>query len=308
MAEATSSKLEQRITEARQRIAEQASPAGVEQRTFSAQVDADYRGEVVVEAREAREGVEAEFEFVGHAAVFDQLSEDLGGWRERIKRGAFRRVLGDDVRFTVNHNPDLLLARTRNGTLRLKEDPTGLATEADIAPTTLGKDLRILVDREDMTQMSFMFIVAEAEWDDENGELVRTITRMEALFDVCACTYPAYPQTDGGARAQAPAGNPAAEVDLRLTGSAPGLVEALERMGGKNLAASAAGGGDPEQDSIESPPEQEQRSGGDAAQPGSEGRSGDPQVTDGPDASEQAEAAKRQAAGRRRRLRLRQQA
>jgi len=33
----------------------------------------------------------------GHAAVFDQLSEDLGGFREQIARGAFRSVLANTV-------------------------------------------------------------------------------------------------------------------------------------------------------------------------------------------------------------------
>jgi len=179
--------LERRIAAARSAIGEQ-SPAGVERREVSVDM-------------EVREATEDAFTFIGHAAVFDQPSEDLGGWIEYIKRGAFRRVLGDDVRFLVNHNPDLLLARTRNGTLRLKEDPRGLAVEADIAPTTLGNDLRILLERGDMTQMSFAFIVAPegSDWEeDDSGQLIRTVTRMEALFDVSPVTYPAFPQTDAG--------------------------------------------------------------------------------------------------------------
>lgn len=181
--------LERRIAAAREAIREQA-PAGVERR------------EVPV-ALELREADEDAFTFVGHAAVFDQPSEDLGGWTERIKRGAFKRVLGDDVRFLINHDPNLLLARSRSGTLRLKEDVRGLAVEADIAPTTLGRDLRILLERGDMTQMSFAFIVAPegSEWDeDDDGNLIRTVTRMGSLLDVSPVTYPAYPQTDGGVR------------------------------------------------------------------------------------------------------------
>lgn len=144
------------------------------------------------------------WEFVGHAAVFDELSEVLGmffPFREKIQRGAFKRVLGDDVRFLINHD-GIPLARTRGGTLRLKEDPRGLAVEADIAPTQDGKDLKISLERKDVDQMSFMFTVAEAEWDEDtdDGMPVRIIKRIEALYDVSVVTFPAYPQTDAGAR------------------------------------------------------------------------------------------------------------
>jgi uncharacterized protein len=212
------------------------------------------------------------FTLHGHAAVFDQLSEDLGGWRERVKRGAFKRVVGDDVRCLVNHEPSLLLARTRNGTLRLKEDPVGLAVEADIAPTSVGKDLRILVERGDMTQMSFAFVVAEASWDDEDGELIRTVSRLEALYDVSPVTYPAYPQTDAGVR--------------------------------KDLAAAAAQTrGDSPIPSSASPSEEEQGREADVAQRASDGPSDEPQVSDEPDEPEQAGAWR--LAGRQRRLRQR---
>lgn len=177
--------LNSRIIEARSRLSEIA-PAGIQRRVVPLSN---------VEVREAAEGFVVE----GHAAVFDALSDDLGGFREQIKRGAFKKVLGDDVRFLVNHNPDLLLARTTNNTLRLKEDPTGLHIEADIAPTTAGNDLRILLDRGDMDQMSFAFSMhgGSDTWDeDEDGGLIRTINRFGALFDASAVTYPAYPQTD----------------------------------------------------------------------------------------------------------------
>lgn len=174
-----------RVAEARSRLSEIA-PAGVQRRVVTLSE---------VEIREADEG----FSVRGHAAVFDQLSDNLGGFREKIARGAFKRVLDNDVRFLVNHNPDLLLARTTNGTLRLKEDPTGLQIEADLAATSVGNDLRILLDRGDMDQMSFAFSMQGGSdtWDeDDEGDLIRTINRFGGLFDVSAVTYPAYPQTD----------------------------------------------------------------------------------------------------------------
>jgi HK97 family phage prohead protease len=136
---------------------------------------------------------------VGHAAVFDMLSEDLWGFRERIAPGAFADVLGDDVRALWNHNADYVLGRTKAGTLRIWEDAEGLGVEITPPDTQWARDLLVSIDRGDVTQMSFGFTVAEEEWTYppvESDELpLRTITRMGELFDVSPVTYPAYPQT-----------------------------------------------------------------------------------------------------------------
>lgn len=158
-----------------------------------------------VEVRQVRD--DGSYDFEGHAAVFDELSVDLGdpifgSFHEVIKRGAFKNVLTDDVWFLFNHNPDIVLARSTSGTLKLSEDPRGLFVEADVAPTTAGKDLRILLERGDVSQMSFGFRVAEDEWfEDADGNVTRTILKFEELFDVSAVVFPAYPQTDAGLRA-----------------------------------------------------------------------------------------------------------
>jgi HK97 family phage prohead protease len=142
------------------------------------------------------------FEFVGHAAVFDSLSENLGGFREQIKRGAFKDVLDQDVRLLVNHDPNMPLARGE--ALELTEDPTGLHVRAQIrADLSYANDLRINLEEGNVTQMSFAFgSDVEDDWDeDEDGRLIRTIKRFGSLFDVSPVTYPAYPATDAGLRA-----------------------------------------------------------------------------------------------------------
>lgn len=148
----------------------------------------------------------------GLAAVFDagdgrNQSQDLGGFVERIKRGAFRNVLKDsglDVRALFNHSADMVLGRTTNGTLTLEETPRGLKYTVQVPDVTYARDLRVLIERGDITQSSFAFRVDSAgqEWadDPETGLLVRTITNFTGLQDVSPVTYPAYTAATAGVR------------------------------------------------------------------------------------------------------------
>lgn len=144
---------------------------------------------------EKREGKETLVK--GHAAVFDTLSENLGGFREKIRVGAFDNVLTDDVRVLFNHNSDLILARTTANTARIGVDSTGLPFDYDSGDHSYSRDLIISMERGDVTQASFGFIVGEDQWDeDDDGRLVRTIIKIKRLFDVSPVTFPAYPDTD----------------------------------------------------------------------------------------------------------------
>lgn len=136
---------------------------------------------------------------IGHAAVFNELSEDLGGFREQILPGAFKEAIkNDDVRALFNHNPDLILARNKSNTLSLKEDKTGLAIDFEPPDTQAGRDLLVTLERGDVNQMSFGFSVRPdgQSWEeDDEGQTIRTLTNIR-LFDVSPVVYPAYPQTD----------------------------------------------------------------------------------------------------------------
>ena len=136
---------------------------------------------------------------IGHAAVFNELSENLGGFREMIKPGAFSDTIKtDDVRALFNHNPDHVLGRNKSGTLSMHEDGRGLAIEITPPDTQIGRDLIISMERGDITQMSFGFRVKAGgqDWsEDEEGTVIRTLTDLK-LFDVSPVTFPAYPQTD----------------------------------------------------------------------------------------------------------------
>ena len=127
----------------------------------------------------------------GYGAVFNSESNDLGGFVEYISPNAFDGRLEDDVRFLVNHD-GLPLARTTNGTLRLSVDDKGLRYEADLANTSLSRDLVELLKDGTVSQSSFAFTVEDDSWESRDGVNVRTINKVSRLYDVSSVTYPAY--------------------------------------------------------------------------------------------------------------------
>lgn len=156
-----------------------------------------------VEWRESVASGERKLIMRGHAAVFDRLSLDLGGFRERIAPGAFTAVLdrNPDVHLLVNHDLSRPLARTRSPKfgLELREDPRGLHFYANVAPTSYAEDLSILMDAGVVDQASFAFTVERDEWEiDADERVTRTILEVADLYDVTITAQGAYPQTDTG--------------------------------------------------------------------------------------------------------------
>jgi hypothetical protein len=65
------------------------------------------------------------------------------------------------------------------------------------------QDLRTLMQRGDVDQMSFAFRVAKDEWDEtDETNVIRTVIEFKELFDASIVTFPAYPQTDAQMRGQ----------------------------------------------------------------------------------------------------------
>ena len=139
----------------------------------------------------------------GYALVFDQptVLYECGGveYKEVIARGALDEADLTDVPFKYNHSDNvMIMARTRNKTLQLTIDDTGLLINADLAKTTSGKDMYELIRRGDIDKMSFAFRVKEDYYDRETN--TRTILKISKLYDVAAVDMPAYDQTSISAR------------------------------------------------------------------------------------------------------------
>jgi len=134
----------------------------------------------------------------GYAAVFDSPSEPLP-WTEYVKRGAFRKTIKDgaDVRLLIDHT-GVPLARTKSGTLKLREDDKGLYMEARLDPANPDAvKMRSALMRGDVSQMSFAFETVKDGWNKD-----RTVRELKEvrLHDVSIVTYPAYEETSAEMR------------------------------------------------------------------------------------------------------------
>lgn len=131
----------------------------------------------------------------GYAVVFDSEADIGGYFREKVARGAFTESLKtSDVLAYFDHDRGRVLGRSSAGTLRLTEDDKGLAVEIDLPDTTDGRDVRELIDRGDISGMSFGFIVTRQEWDETVDPPTRTIHEVE-LREVSIVSEPAYGDT-----------------------------------------------------------------------------------------------------------------
>jgi uncharacterized protein len=138
----------------------------------------------------------------GTAAVVESLSVDMFGFREKIAPGAFDKALAvSDVRGLFNHDANMILGRTKSGTMRVWVDADGLRYEIQELPESRA-DVAEAIQRGDVDGNSFSFTVAEDVWEyRDDGTAIRTITEFGELYDVGPVTYPAYPATRVSARA-----------------------------------------------------------------------------------------------------------
>lgn len=166
-----------------------------------------FRAKIDSSAVEFRSGEDNSIGFKGTAIVFNSRtwigSRDYGYWEQIAPEAVTKTLQEADVRFLINHDPNLLLARNKANTLRLAALESGLGVDADMAPVSYAQDLAVSLQRGDINQMSFAFTpVAWARSEAEDGKTLITFTEIR-LWDVSVVTYPAYEQTDAGLRSAA---------------------------------------------------------------------------------------------------------
>jgi HK97 family phage prohead protease len=136
---------------------------------------------------------------VGYGAVFNSLSQDLGGFREKISPTAFNRTIQNqkDILATLNHNVDALLGRTSAGTLRIGVDDIGVRYEVDLPDTSAGRDVATLASRRDLFGSSFTFSITKGgdSWEKtDDGQRIRTLEEVR-LYELGPVVSPAYLDT-----------------------------------------------------------------------------------------------------------------
>jgi HK97 family phage prohead protease len=135
----------------------------------------------------------------GKPAVYNVMSEDLGGFREIIKPGAFSKTLKErNVKSLWNHDPNYVLGSVKSGTMTIADEADGLTFEVSPPDSGWARDMMMSIDRGDVDQMSFGFRTIEDDWEiltvDGEDIVIRMLLAAE-LFEVSPVTFPAYPDT-----------------------------------------------------------------------------------------------------------------
>ena len=135
----------------------------------------------------------------GYAIVFNQetlIGDKEKGFIESIDRNALTNANMKDVPMKYNHDDSfLIIARTRNNSLRLTVDDIGLKVRAELIDTDSNKDIYKMVKAGLLDKMSFAFTVSSQKIDRSGDIPKRTITGIDRLYDVSIVDLPAYDQT-----------------------------------------------------------------------------------------------------------------
>ena len=135
----------------------------------------------------------------GYGSVFETPSADLG-FIETISRSAITEdtIKNSDVFATLNHDDDKILARSRygEGSVELSVDEKGLRYRFEAPKTNLGDELLEHLNRREITSSSFAFTVADDIWEKRDGQIYRTITKIDRIYDVSPVFEPAYPAAE----------------------------------------------------------------------------------------------------------------
>lgn len=133
----------------------------------------------------------------GFFVRYDDEYKVMDGATESIAPDAFAESIHGDVRALYNHNRDIVLGRTSAGTLTLENREAGLWGSIKINPKdTQAMDVYQRVLRGDVSGCSFGFDVEKENTTvREDGTVHWTIEKVNPLYEVSPCTFPAYEAT-----------------------------------------------------------------------------------------------------------------
>jgi HK97 family phage prohead protease len=170
---------------------------------------------------------------VGYAAKFNVRSAPMGNFYEVVAPGAFDGCLTQDVVALFNHDESLVLARSGAGSLLLAIDEIGLRYEFTVADDEVSERVAGYIADGRVSQSSFAFNVPDDGGGDHyeitpDGQILRTITRIEFLYDVSPVTRPAYPEATVVLRSAFDARQQAEQTLIRREAQQRAVVRARE--------------------------------------------------------------------------------
>lgn len=140
----------------------------------------------------------------GYALKFGTWSKNLGGFKETVSRSALENTPLKDVRALFNHDPQKVLGRTTNESLKLYIDDVGLRFECELPNTTYARDLYENLKVGNIDKCSYGFRVAkngdEVRYDKEEGIYKRTVNKISKLAEISVVSFPAYEDTVASVR------------------------------------------------------------------------------------------------------------
>lgn len=154
----------------------------------------------------AVDGAEDEMIVEGYPIVFNQPATQRNGNRsftEVIKAGALDGADIKDVVMRYNHSDKyMIMARTRNKSLKLEIEPKGLKINARLIDTQANRDIYKGIKEGLIDKMSFAFRVKPKgdKWIFGENDTQREIYAIEKLFDVAVVDTPFYDTTSVTAR------------------------------------------------------------------------------------------------------------
>ena len=170
--------------------------------------------------REAGEGEAQSRTITGYAILFNTLSaplwedEDEAAYEIIAPEAVTREFLdGCDIKMTMFHDRQLILARSNNGkgTLSYNVDEKGVSFEFEAPNTADGDKALELVRRGDISGCSFMFsthyydqayVGRDVERKDGKTVVTYTVRTITGIYDFTLAADPAYPDTTCEAEAR----------------------------------------------------------------------------------------------------------